>query len=100
MTVLIDLLYVAGCPNLPLARRRLQDAVARAGSDVAIREREITDQRDAQTYGMVGSPTILVDGRDAVPGEGSTSVSCRLYATDTGSDGAPTVEQLVKALAS
>ncbi len=100
MTVLIALLYVAGCPNLPLARQRLQHAVARAGADVAIREREIIDQHDAQTYGMLGSPTILVDGRDAVPGEGSTSVSCRLYATETGLDGAPTVEQLVKALAS
>lgn len=99
MTVPIDLLYIAGCPNLPLARRRLRDAVARAGADVAIREREITDQGDAQSYGMVGSPTILVDGRDAVPGEGLTSVSCRIYATEAGLDGAPTVEQLVKALA-
>lgn len=100
MTVLIELLYVPGCPNVPVARQRLQQAIARSGVEVALREREIADGRDAATFGMRGSPTILVDGRDAVGSEGGASLSCRLYPTETGVEGAPTVEQLVKALAS
>ncbi len=66
--------------------------------DVAAREREINDLRGAETFGMRGSPTILVDGRDVVAGTASASMSCRLYRTERGVDGAPTVEQLVKAL--
>ncbi len=100
MTVLIDLLYVAECPNLALARQRLEDAVAELGADVVIREREIADQYDAETHGMRGSPTVLVDGRDAVSDEAQPSLSCRVYASETGVDGAPTVDQLLKALAS
>ncbi|MDP9404291.1 MAG: hypothetical protein M3P85_13410 [Actinomycetota bacterium] len=73
MTVLIDLLYVAGCRNLALARQRLEEAVAQSVADVAIREREISDPQDAETFSMRGStlrprlpqgpPTVLVDGR-------------------------------------
>lgn len=100
MTVLIDLLYVAGCRNLALARQRLEEAVAQSGADVAIREREISDPQDAEAFSVRGSPTVLVDGRDPVAGEASASVSCRLYATEAGVDGAPTVAQLVVALPS
>lgn len=97
---MIDLLYIAGCPNLPIARQRLQEAITRSGVGVAVHEREINDPLDVESFGMRGSPTILVDGRDAVAGEASASMSCRLYCTETGLDGAPTVEQLVKALTS
>lgn len=99
MTLLIELLYVAGCPNRPVARQRLQQAAVRSGVDVSVREREITEAQDAESFGMRGSPTILVDGRDAVPTEASASLSCRLYRTDAGVDGAPSVEQLAEALA-
>ncbi len=98
MTVLIDLLYVAGCRNLALARQRLEEAVAQSGADVAIREREISDPQDAEAFS--GSRTVLVDGRDPVAGEASASVSCRLHATEAGVDGDPTVAQLVVALPS
>ena len=48
-----------------------------------------------------GSPTILFDGADPFAGERATDVglSCRLYRTPTGIDGAPSVEQLRLALA-
>ncbi len=100
MTVLIDLLYVGNCSNLPVARQRLHEAVARSGVEATVREREITNARDAEIHGMRGSPTILVDGRDAAAGEAAASMSCRLYRTETGVDGAPTLEQLVEALGS
>ena len=51
--------------------------------------------------GMAGSPTILLDGRDlfgSAPSE--PSISCRLYRTETGVEGAPSVNSLIDALTS
>jgi hypothetical protein len=94
----VDLLYVAGCPNLELARDRLSEAVRRAGVEATIREREITDEAEAVALGMRGSPTILVRGED-VDGGGKTpgSMSCRQYATEAGVEGAPTVDEILAA---
>jgi hypothetical protein len=48
---------------------------------------------------MRGSPTILIDGRDAFPGaEELPAWSCRLYATEAGLRGVPTLQQLAEAL--
>ena len=46
-----------------------------------------------------GSPTVLVDGVDPFGDDaGAVGLSCRLYRTDAGLVGAPTVDQLVSAL--
>jgi hypothetical protein len=55
----------------------------------------------AEEYGMRGSPTVLIDGRDpfAGPGDGA-SLSCRLYRDEQGRvQGAPSTGQLRAALA-
>jgi hypothetical protein len=97
--VRIDLLYVPGCPNRERTRGRLREALAATGIDAAIREIEVTTPQGAADAGMRGSPTILINGRDCfVTSDESPSLSCRLYATDGGLDGAPTVAQLVAAL--
>ncbi len=96
----LDLLLVADCPNVDLARRRIVVASERAGIPVEVRERQVTDEAEAVELGMRGSPTILVIGAD-VAGPASTevgSVSCRLYRTDSRFEGAPTVDDLVAAL--
>lgn len=96
----LELLYVAGCPNVSLARRRIAVASEQAGVGVAIQERQVTDEAEAAELGMRGSPTVLVLGADvagsadAAPG----SISCRLYRNDAGVEGAPTVDDLVAAL--
>lgn len=70
-----------------------------AGLHPEIDERLVDDVDTANGLGFIGSPTILVDGVDpfanaqAVP-----SLSCRLYPTDLGLQGAPTVESIVEAL--
>lgn len=96
----LQLLYVAGCPNVDLARRRILVASEQAGIAVEVREREITDGAEAVELGMVGSPTILVLGADVSrpAGDAPGSVSCRLYRSDAGVEGAPTVGDLVAAL--
>jgi hypothetical protein len=95
----ITLLHVADCPNLSVARDRVVEAAERAGVGVRVEERLVHGLSDAAELGFTGSPTILVDGvdpfadMDLVP-----SMACRLYGTDEGVQGAPSVEALVRAL--
>lgn len=97
----IELLYVPDCPNRETARRHLDAALAEHGLAAVVREREVASPEDADRFGMHGSPTIRVDGRDpfADPGA-SPSLSCRLYHSEHGASGAPTVAQLAAVLAS
>lgn len=95
----ITVLHVADCPNLSVARDRVIEAAERAGVGVRVEERLVHGPSDAAELGFTGSPTILVDGvdpfadADLVP-----SLACRLYGTDEGVQGAPSVEALVRVL--
>jgi len=96
----VEVLTVPGCPNGPLVEQRLAEALA-GRPDVAVERRVAGTVAQAEQYGMHGSPTVLIDGRDpfAAPGV-RTSVSCRLYRDDQGRvGGAPSVAQLRAALA-
>lgn len=94
----IDLLFVAGCPNRQLMRRNLDAALVEVGIDATIHEREVRSAGDAARWGMHGSPTLLVDGRDPF-GNAEATVSCRLYRDAAGVHGAPSVAQLREVLA-
>lgn len=95
----IDLLYVPDCPNRTAARELVEVALARTQLTAAVREREIHSSEEAERVGMRGSPTVLIDGRDPFAGgAGPAAMSCRLYRSDTGFSGVPTVSQLVEAL--
>lgn len=95
----IEVLHVPDCPNLDRARDRLHEALRTAGISASTHQTEIDSPEAAARVGMRGSPTILVDGTDpfasATP-EGS--LSCRLYRTPEGVEGAPAVAQLVEVL--
>jgi hypothetical protein len=96
----IDLLYVPECPNRDLARAHVEGALVQAGLAAVVREQEVGTSEEAARLGMRGSPTILVNGQDpfgAAPD--STALSCRLYHSEAGFTGAPTVAQLVEVLA-
>ena len=97
----IELLYVPNCPHRETARRHLDVALAEQGLAAVVREREVASPEDADRFGMHGSPTIRVDGRDpfADP-DARPSLSCRLYGSEHGTSGAPTVAQLADVLAS
>lgn len=95
----IEILYVDGCPNAPAAREALDAALATAGVEASVRATEVADAATAVSRGMRGSPTILIDGVDAVSSDAPAgSMSCRLYRTEAGLQGAPPLEQLVEAL--
>jgi hypothetical protein len=96
----IEVLMVPECPNGPLIEQRLAEVLA-GRSDVSVERQVAGTAAQAEMYGMHGSPTVLIDGRDPFAGPGTgPSLSCRLYRDDHGrAQGAPSVAQLRAALA-
>jgi alkylmercury lyase-like protein/thioredoxin family protein len=96
----VEVLTVPDCPNGPAVRRHLAEALAgRPG--VSVENRVVSTTEEAARYGMHGSPTILIDGRDPFAGPGTAaSLACRLYRDAGGRvQGAPSAGQLRDALA-
>ncbi|MGA5215235.1 organomercurial lyase [Streptomyces cinereoruber] len=95
----ITVLTVPDCPNGPVVRERIAAALDGRAAEVELLE--ITEQADAEQTGMTGSPTVLIDGTDPFAQAGAApSVSCRIYRdADGGADGAPSVDELRRALA-
>jgi hypothetical protein len=95
----IEILYVPDCPHVDAADERLREALAMAGIEADIRRTAIDTDDAARSRGMRGSPTILIDGRDPFAnGTTPASLSCRLFRTADGHQGAPTTGQLIAAL--
>lgn len=94
------LLYFDGCPNWLVAEERLRSALASVGRNHEPIERVLVEtSEDAERLGFIGSPTILVNGRDPfASGEEPVALACRVFTTPDGRAGSPTVEQLVEAL--
>lgn len=96
----ITIQYFDGCPHWKLADERVQ-AVLRALSrdDVTLEHQQIDSPEMAEHVAFHGSPTILIDGRDPfVTGAEPVGLSCRVYRTDRGPQGAPTVADLQRLL--
>ena len=96
----IDLLYVPDCPNRDAARTLVEQALVQANRVAVVREREVRSSEEAERLTMRGSPTILVNGRDPFAGDAAapTGLACRLYRSDAGVSGVPTLRQLIAAL--
>ncbi len=95
----LTVLAVPDCPNVSLLEERLAGALAgRPG--VRLTRRVIADEGEAARWGMRGSPTLLVNGRDPFPAPGSgPALACRLYPAAHGRlEGAPAVAALRQAL--
>ena len=94
----VELLYFDGCPNWQIADERLRELAPEYGFTVAYRQ--VDTPEEAERVGFRGSPTILVDGVDVfATGDEPTGLACRVYATEDGPQGSPTVEQLRSVLA-
>ena len=96
----VALLYFDGCPHQTLAQERLAAAFAEVGREgESVRHVPVEGPQDAERLGFIGSPTILVDGKDpfATGGE-QPAFACRVFNTPAGLAGCPTVDQLVEAL--
>ena len=96
----ISLLYFDGCPNWHVADERLHAALVAVGRpDDGVGHVLVSTPEEAEAAQFRGSPTVLVNGRDpfADP-DAPVGLACRLYRTEEGLSGSPTVEQLVAVL--
>jgi hypothetical protein len=92
----ITLQYFDGCPNWKVAQDRLREVLP-PGAEVTYERVETFE--DAQRLVFRGSPTVLIDGRDPFAADApEIGLSCRVYQTDAGLEGAPSVVQLRSAL--
>jgi hypothetical protein len=96
----IELLHVDGCPSLPLARERVDAALAQLGLDgTPVHLVRVPDAAEAERLGFLGSPSIRVDGVDLLTSNhDAVGLTCRRYATPDGLRGCPTQDQVVDAL--
>jgi hypothetical protein len=95
----IILQFFDGCPNWQVTDRRLSILVAE-GLDATIGYQRIDRHESAIEHGFRGSPTVLIDGVDPfADGDAPCGISCRIYETEIGQAGSPTIDQLRAAIA-
>lgn len=88
--------YFRDCPNwMTLVERLYELTVTRP--DVSIRLQPVETADQAEEVGFVGSPTLLVDGRDPFVQPGRPAgLACRVYQTPDGPAGLPSRAQLAE----
>ena len=90
----ITLQYFDGCPSWQEVDAHIKTLESQ-GVDLTITHQLIETPEAAAEAGFRGSPTILIDGVDpfADP-DAPVGLSCRVYRTDDGYVGSPSLEQL------
>jgi hypothetical protein len=98
----VTLRYFEGCPHWRTAHDRLREALRAEGmADVEPVLERVETPEDAERLQSIGSPTIIIDGRDPFAGaEAAFGLTCRVYQTPEGLAGSPTPDQLRGALRS
>src|SRR5215472_16637247 len=95
--MVIEVLYVPGCPNHQPAIDRLKDVLRSATIDASIQEIAVINEAMASQLKFPGSPTIRIDGSDVESNNReSYGLACRLYSNGAG---VPSREILERALA-
>ena len=98
----VELLLWSGCPSHEQARAQLRGVMEELGLDPgAVVERRVESDQEAVRERFIGSPTIRVNGGDAVdPGDRPAALTCRLYRRRDGSASPlPDTDDLREALA-
>lgn len=93
----VELVYDAGCPNVGQARAQLLRAFAAAGRPARWHEWRSDDRALPAHARGLGSPSILVGGRDVVPVT-NQAACCRVYIGPAGIAAVPPLETLTAAL--
>jgi hypothetical protein len=79
--VKVELLWWEGCPSTPEALEDLKRVLRDEGVETEVEMIEVTSDEQARAQRFPGSPTIRIDGREAIPAEEGEPVSltCRIY---------------------
>lgn len=96
----VTLRYFDGCPHWRILYDRLRQVLREDDLiDVELVLEQVETPEDAERLRFVGSPTILMQGRDPFARtEEGFGLSCRVYETPDGLAGSPTLDQLRAAL--
>jgi MarR-like DNA-binding transcriptional regulator SgrR of sgrS sRNA len=82
----ITVLYYEECMSLEEALQRLRQAMAEEGVEAPINTVRVETWEQAEQLRFIGSPTILVDGRDIQPPplDAYYALTCRAYHLEDG----------------
>jgi hypothetical protein len=100
--VVIEVLYLEGCPNYEPLVSRLVWLLEATQISYTIESRPVADELAAQSERFLGSPTVRINGCDAEPGADKRTdfgLKCRLYRTGDAITGQPAEEWIAKRLA-
>lgn len=92
----VTIQFFEGCPHWQVAEQRLRRALSDIGrAEVEIGHQQVDSAEDAERLDFHGSPTILINGHDRFPArESPPALACRIYQTEEGAQGAPSIAQL------
>ena len=100
----IELVYDSECPNVGRARTAIRDALTAIGAPIVWREWDRNDSNIPTALCGLGSPSVLVNGKDVGCDGGSMAQananSCRIYVDGCGCIcGAPSVQLILTTIA-
>jgi hypothetical protein len=77
----VELLWWDGCPSHPEALADLERVLREEHVDAPVQMVEVESDEQAQRERFPGSPTIRLDGEDAIPADPGEpfSLTCRVY---------------------
>jgi hypothetical protein len=77
----VELLWWEGCPSHPETLADLERVLLEEGVDAQVDMVEVETDEQARRERFPGSPTIRIDGEDALPAEPGDpfSLTCRVY---------------------
>ena len=78
----VDLLYYEDCPHYKEAEEALKEVLAEERVEARVNMVKVAKGGEAEAFGFIGSPTILINGHDVEPGMDHTSPfqgHCRIY---------------------
>lgn len=91
----INLLYFEGCPSWKKALANLQIASMKVNLDMRIKLIDVKSAQEATNVKFLGSPSFQINGQDLWPeARQSYLMNCRVYKTNEGLKGWPTIEML------
>jgi len=77
----VELLWWEGCPSYPETLADLRGVLAEEGVDAEVELVEVESDEQARAERFPGSPTVRLDGVDAIPPPETEpfSLTCRVY---------------------
>jgi len=96
-----ELRTIPGCPHSGQALKLFRTALLAEGIDPELATvLELTSEAEAAAVDFHGSPTFTADGQDLFPSAAAAALTCRVYPTDRGLAGLPSIESLRTAVRS